>query len=37
VAQWNLRGGRWSSVEYSTGKNKKIPQKNIFKKDTVNI
>ncbi len=30
-AQWNLRGGRWSSVEYCTGKEKKSPQK-IFKK-----
>ncbi len=28
-AQWNLRGGRWSSVEYSTKKN---PPKNIKKK-----
>ncbi len=25
-AQWNLRGGRWSSVEYSMKKNHKIPQ-----------
>jgi hypothetical protein len=31
-AQWNLRGGRWSSVEYSTKKNKKKYPKNIFKK-----
>ncbi len=26
-AQWNLRGGRWSSVEYSTKTNKKSPKK----------
>ncbi len=31
-AQWNLRGGRWSSAEYCTNKKKKIPQKNIEKK-----
>ncbi len=31
-AQWNLRGGRWSSAEYCTNKKKKIPQKNILKK-----
>jgi hypothetical protein len=24
-AQWNLRGGRWSSAEYSMKKNEKIP------------
>jgi hypothetical protein len=30
-AQWNLRGGRWSSAEYCT-KEKKIPPKNIEKK-----
>ncbi len=29
-AQWNLRGGRWSSAEYCTNKKKKSPQK-IFK------
>jgi hypothetical protein len=26
-AQWNLRGGRYSSVEYSKKKYKKIPPK----------
>jgi hypothetical protein len=26
-AQWNLRGGRWSSVENSTKKIKNLPQK----------
>jgi hypothetical protein len=32
-AQWNLRGGRWSSAEYCTEKNReKIPQKNIWQK-----
>jgi hypothetical protein len=31
-AQWNLRGGRWSSAEYSTKEKEKIPQKNIRKK-----
>ncbi len=31
-AQWNLRGGRWSSADYCTNKKKKIPQKNILKK-----
>jgi hypothetical protein len=33
-AQWNLRGGRLSSVEYC--KKKKIPQK-IFKKKKKNV
>jgi len=31
-AQWNLRGGRWSSAEYCKNKKKKIPPKNILKK-----
>ncbi len=32
-AQWNLRGGRWSSVKYSTNnKNEKNPPKNILKR-----
>ncbi len=32
-AQWNLRGGRWSSAEYCTNKKKKSPQKILkFKK-----
>ncbi len=31
-AQWNLRGGRWSSVELVRKKYKKIPPKNIKKK-----
>ncbi len=30
-AQWNLRGGRWSSAEFSTKKNKNPPKK-YFKK-----
>ncbi len=30
-AQWNLRGGRWSSAEYCK-KKKKIPPKNTIKK-----
>ncbi len=36
-AQWNLRGGRWSSAEYCTNKKrKKNPPKNIYKKKDVN-
>ncbi len=31
-AQWNLRGGRWSSAEYCTNKKKKKSPKKIFKK-----
>ncbi len=31
-AQWNLRGGRWCSVEYSTKKLKNPPQKILRKK-----
>ncbi len=34
-AQWNLRGGRWSSAEYCMNKKKKIPQK-IFEKKKIN-
>ncbi len=32
-AQWNLRGGRWSSVEYSTKKKLKNPPKYIKQKN----
>ncbi len=31
-AQWNLRGGRWSSAEYCMKKIEKIPPKKILKK-----
>ncbi len=31
-AQWNLRGGSWSSAEYCTNKKKKSPQKILQKK-----
>ncbi len=36
-AQWNLRGGRWSSAEYCTNKKKKIPQKIFLKRKEILI
>jgi hypothetical protein len=34
-AQWNLRGGRWSSAEYCTAKKKKKSPQKILKKKTL--
>jgi hypothetical protein len=34
-AQWNLRGGRWSSAEYCTNKKKKNPPKKCIEKKII--